>query len=173
MKKHRRMLGAAAILTAAALFFPLRVLSVEDEHGTVPFLVPVAVGERYTVRFIHSVMRRPVDEIYEIGPASSILRETVYDMMGAGLPSAPEPGQTFTVEGNRFRISGFNLSIPLLTYRINKVVADHQMIFRGRTYPLKLWAAPGRPLTFRVRKVSAWRAAWHAAFRVLCRGNAA
>jgi len=145
--------AAAALAVFAAV--PQLFLTLEDETGAVVFVRPVHKGDRYTVRFIHSVARTPVDEIYEIAPDASVLRETVYDMMGAGLPHEPLEGQTFTTENGKYRISGFNMRIPALTYRINTVVADHTLLIGGDVYPLKkLTSAPGKPLTFRVRRMS-------------------
>ena len=118
---------------ALSIFLPLRLcLTVTDARGKCVWARPVSIGDRYTIRFIHSVMRTPVDEIYEIDKDCSVLRETVYDMVGAGLPSAPEEGQTFSIEDDKFHIRGYSLRIPDLTYRINMVVADHELLFDGR-----------------------------------------
>lgn len=145
----------AALGVAVFVCVPRLFLTAEDENGRVVLMWPVHLGDRYTIRFIHSVARRPVDEIYEIARDCSILRETVYDMMGAGLPHSPESGQTFTTENGKYHIRGYDLHIPALTYRINAVVADHTLLIDGREYPLRLWtSAPGKPLTFRVRRVA-------------------
>ena len=135
-------------------FFPRLYLTAEDESGTVVFIRPVYEGDRYAVRFIHSVARRPVDEIYEIAPDCSILRETVYDMMGAGLPYEPLEGQTFTVENDKYVIRGFDMRNPAATSGINTVVADHTLLIGGDEYPLRRWVPSGKPLTFRVRRMS-------------------
>ena len=82
MKKSlgRVSLFIFSLVAVAGILFcvPQQYLTVTDERGAVVYLRPVKLGERYTVRFIHSVARRPVDEIYEIAPDCSILRETVY-----------------------------------------------------------------------------------------------
>ena len=109
----KKLLGVAlTALIAAPLLFQSLALVVVDESGRPVYVRAVKAGERYTIRFIHSVERRPVDEIYEIAPDCSILRETVYDMFGAGLPAEPEPGKTFSVENGKFHIRGFDLRIP-------------------------------------------------------------
>ena len=155
MKKIALWLTFCAVLGIAVFAcVPRLYLTAEDEGGKVVFILPVYEGDRYTIRFIHSVARRPVDEIYEIASDCSILRETVYDMMGAGLPYEPTAGQTFTVEDGKYHIRGFDMRIPALTYRINKVVADHTLLIGRDVYPLKRWAAPGKPLTFRVRRLT-------------------
>lgn len=157
MKKSlvRASLFVFPLMAAAGILYGVRqqYLTVTDERGTVVYLRPVKLGERYTVRFIHSVARRPVDEIYEIAPGCSILRETVYDMMGAGLPTEPLDGQTFTVEDGAYHIRGFHLRLPAVTYRISKVVADHTLCVGKDEFRLKQWvSAPGKPLTFTVHE---------------------
>ncbi|WP_302295254.1 DUF1850 domain-containing protein, partial [Pyramidobacter piscolens] len=157
MKKSlgRVSLFIFSLVAVAGILFcvPQQYLTVTDERGAVVYLRPVKLGERYTVRFIHSVARRPVDEIYEIAPDCSILRETVYDMMGAGLPTGPLDGQTFTVEDGAYRIRGFHLRLPAVTYRISKVAADHTLFVGTDEFKLKQWvSAPGKPLTFSVHE---------------------
>lgn len=144
------------LLAAGSVFcLPRLYLTAADESGRVVYMRPVRRGERYTVRFIHSVARTPVDEIYEIGEDCSILRETVYDMMGAGLPAGPGEGQVFSTENGKYRLGGFSLKIPVLTYRIDKVVADHTLLMGKDVFQLRRWvSAPGKPLSFRVEKAS-------------------
>lgn len=158
MKKYKYLIWLVLALygVIVAILLPMRLcLEVTDKRGDVVYLLPVSIGERYTVRFIHSVARRPVDEIYEIAKDCSILRETVYDMMGAGLPTSPEEGQTFTVKDGKFHIKGYDLKIPVLTYRVNKVVADHELFIGGESFKLKKWIkAPGEPLTFKIKRRS-------------------
>ena len=157
MKKSlgRVSLFIFSLVAVAGILFcvPQQYLTVTDERGAVVYLRPVKLGERYTVRFIHSVARRPVDEIYEIAPDCSILRETVYDMMGAGLPTGPLDGQTFRVEDVAYRSRGFHLRLPAVTYRISKVAADHTLFVGTDEFKLKQWvSAPGKPLTFSVHE---------------------
>ena len=153
------LLFCAALGVVVFAFRPRLFLTAENEKGEVVLILPVYEGERYTVRFIHSVARTPVDEIYEIAPDCSILRETVYDMMGAGLPYEPLDGQTFTTENGKYRISGFDMHIPALTYRINMVVADHTLLIGRNEYPLRRYASgAGKPLTFRVRRLAPYEA---------------
>ena len=43
--------------------YPLRLLTVENEDQEILYMRAVDLGDRYAVRFTHSVARRPVDEI--------------------------------------------------------------------------------------------------------------
>ncbi len=154
VKKAIWLLACAVLGVAAYACVPRLFLTVEDKDGAVVFLRPVRAGDRYTVRFVHSVARTPVDEIYEITPGASTLRETVYDMFGAGLPSEPLEGQSFSVEDGKFHIRGFELKIPALTYRTGKIVADHRLIVGAENVALgRLVASPGDPVTLRVRRL--------------------
>ncbi len=154
LKKALWLLVCAVLGAVAFACVPRLFLTAEDKDGAVVFLRPVREGERYAVRFIHSVARTPVDEIYEVARGASVLRETVYDMMGAGLPSEPLEGQTFTVENGKFHIRGFDLRIPALTYRTGRVVADHRLLIGPENVPLgRLVASPGDPVTLKVRRL--------------------
>ncbi len=161
MKKFFLLLPVLVVL---ALLFPVRLLVLIDEGGNAVFAHPVRIGEICTVRFIHSVALRPVDEVYEVDSDCLVLRETWFDMGGAGLPlDLPYPDLVFSLENNKYHITGYNMRLPNLTYRINKVVADHTLILDDREYRLKELVGPGRALTFRVQKYPAgWLLWFHA-----------
>lgn len=162
MKKHSMAgwLTAAAVLTTA--LWPVRLLTLSGADDRVVFMSPVSVGEHCTVRFIHSVERRPVDEVYEITPDCLLLTETWFDMGGAGLPlDYMNPQLKFEFKNNLYHITGYNMRLPEVTYRINMVVADHTLLLRGKEYKLKQWVPPGGPLTFRVEVSPAVRLLWY------------
>lgn len=155
-----RSIAAATLLTGLIILMtvPRLTLILQNGKGETVFCRQVRKGEHYTVTFIHSVERRPIDETYEIGDGTSILTETVFDMMGAGIATAPEKQQTFHSGNNLYKISGFNRPIPALTYRINAVIADHTLKIGKKSYHLKeLVSAPGKPLTFLVRKTPLYK----------------
>lgn len=153
------LLAAAALLTAA--LWPVRLLTLTGADGRPVFMAPVSVGEHFTVRFIHSVERRPVDEVFEAAADSLVLIETWFDMGGAGLPlDYMNPQLKFEFRNNLYHITGYDMRLPEVTYRINKVVADHTLLLRGREYKLKRWAPPGGPLTFRVEVLPAACLVW-------------
>lgn len=149
------------LLAAVTLAIPIRLLILTDESERAVFAKAVKLGERCTVRFIHSVARRPVDEVYEVARDCLVLQETWFDMGGAGLPlDLPDPKLAFSLENGKYHITGYNMRLPNLTYRINKVVADHALIFGARETKLKELVGPGRALTFRVRKRPAGWLLW-------------
>lgn len=159
MKK--RALAFLVAAAAAILLWPVRLLVLTDGDGQSVFMKRVSPGERYTVRFIHSVMRRPVDEVYEIAPNCSVLKETWFDMGGAGLPlDYVNPKLHFTFENNLYHITGYDMELPDLVYRVNKVVADHTLLIGGRQYKMKQWTRPGGPIHFRVKRMPAARLIW-------------
>lgn len=144
-------------LVGAALFFAFRpqlYLIVRDESGAVRYSSRVDEEQQFTVRFIHSVALRPVDEIYTVRPDGIQVTATDYDMTGAGLPAEPLPGQKFEISNGKFHITGFTTVLKALTYRVARVVADHRFIMNGAEHRLSEWGNPGRPVTFSVVRSS-------------------
>lgn len=143
------------------LLWPIRTLTLTDERGKIVFMKPVKLGETYAVRFIHSVARRPVKEVYEIAAGCSVLRESWFDMGGAGLqPDLSDPKLHMTVENDLYHVTGYDMKLPEVTYRVNMVVADHRLIIGDEEWPMKLWSGPGKPLTFRVERGSMAHVLW-------------
>ena len=144
-------------LAAAAVFFAFRprlYLIVRDESGRVRYAAKVDEGQQFTVRFVHSVALRPVDEIYTVRPDGIQVTATDYDMTGAGLPAEPLPGQKFEISNGKFHITGFTTVLKTLTYRVARVVANHRFIMNGAEHRLSEWGNPGRPVTFSVIRTS-------------------
>lgn len=152
----KKRIVAITILTVLALtlFMPLSVLMVFDEEGLIRWFHFAPSGQRFTVRFTHSVALRPVDETYSVDHNVIVIEETRYDMNGAGLPYEARPDQTMTIEEGQYVLRGFNVKLPELTYRISRTVADHLFIFENITHRLREWGRPGGAVTFRTGRRS-------------------
>jgi hypothetical protein len=79
---------ALAALAAWALW-PTPTLDIRTGQGErLVKSIPVATGERITYTYFHSVQKKPIDEVLEIvANGHLVVRETTYEMTGAGLPS--------------------------------------------------------------------------------------
>nr|WP_255429737.1 DUF1850 domain-containing protein [Streptomonospora sp. PA3] len=87
---------AAGLVGAAAAGAPpagrrLRLVITDAERGRVVVSQPVAVGEHLTLRYTHSVSKRPVEEEFSIAaPGRLAMEEMRFDTFGANLPVGPE-----------------------------------------------------------------------------------
>lgn len=144
--KARRLaaLGLAVLVAAVLFVWPsYPCLVVEDAAGKTLFKNRVSEGCHFTIRFIHSVARSPVEEKFEIiGPGEFRLRETVYSDFGAGMPEQTS-GQTMTFEDGKIRLSGYDVAFSDLRLRVGHV-ADHTIIMDdGGTFRLIEALRPG------------------------------
>lgn len=154
-KKKVFFILVVACLLGAAVYAASSVTAVVlyDEAGKERFLFSPADG-RFTVRFLHSWARSPVDEIFEISGDVPVLTGTVYEDFGAGLPHEPETARgSMKLENGKIRIDGMERPVPNLQVRVGRFVANHELLYDGRKIPLSRFFSPGDAVVFRVRKI--------------------
>ena len=97
---------------------------------------PAAPGAEFSVRFIHSVQRTPVEEFFAVNEAADgfILRATRYESFGVGLPFLTSDG-TFRREGDRFVMDGMERPVPRLDLRPG-VSTELTLFLAGEAIPL-------------------------------------
>lgn len=116
--------------------------------------IPVSPGERITYSYVHSVQQTPVDEIIEVSANGHlIVRETVYDMFGAGLPSDSQ-GSSFSVDANnhKFVISGMSRDMESWPVRVT-FTPGQTLEIRGEKIPFSSLAPPTTRLVIHVAMV--------------------
>ena len=90
----------------------------------------MAVGDEFSITFIHSVNKSPVTDYFEIREDGIYGVKTAYYGFGAGVPTGLEEGQTLTYgEDGSIIISGFDMKMDSLVYRVG-TVSDHILTLR-------------------------------------------
>ena len=90
----------------------------------------MAIGDEFSVTFIHSVNKSPVTDYFEIREDGIYGVKTAYYGFGAGVPTGLEEGQTLTYgEDGSIIISGFDMKMDSLVYRVG-TVSDHILTLR-------------------------------------------
>lgn len=146
----RALLALAICAAATAASAGQLELRLADAEGRAKFIRPVAVGDRFTIAFLHSYAKSPVEEVFEvIGPGEFRLRETFYADFGAGLPHEPGAGQRMEFGGGRIRITGYDMKFEVLHVRVGRV-ANHTIRVGGEEVRLDSLFAPGSGVAVRV-----------------------
>ena len=110
---------------------------------------------RFTVRFVHSWARTPVDEIFQVDERNNIvLKETIYEDFGAGLSHETGSQMFVTVENGIIHVRGIDRIIPSLQIRTGRVVASHTLIYGDRYVPFSDFAEPGSVVIFKVQNMT-------------------
>lgn len=153
-----RLLGAF-FLVAALLLPPAGAaadgtageLCVLDAAGAVRGAWPLREGQGFAIRYTHSVALTPVEDHFVIRGGIIHLDKTVYQDFGAGLPTAPGPGQSMSAADGHLVISGYARPLEAFDVRVGRV-AGHTLLLptdagHAET-PLTELAPAGSPLTF-------------------------
>lgn len=132
---------------------PMKVLLASDMI-TGDYLRSWRIGSdnRFTIKYIHSVERTPVWEVYTIDSGEIVLRETIFQSFGAGLPSTSP--YDFEVVEEGFRLFNIDQKMTNLIYRTGAVRANHQLIIGDKIYPFVEFSQPTEGVRFESKKIS-------------------
>ncbi len=147
------MILACLIGSAVYAASSVNAVALCDEAGRERFRFSPADG-CFTVRFLHSWARSPVDEIFKISGDVPVLTGTVYEDFGAGLPHEPETDRSsMKLENGKIRMDGMERPVPNLQIRVGRLVAGHEVLYDGRKVPLSRFFSPGDAVVFEIRKI--------------------
>lgn len=119
-------------------------------EGAVILEFPVEKNEGFTIKFIHSVQKTPVEENLRVNETLDgfILDSTKYQSFGVGLPFMMSEGD-FRQEGDYFIFSNMNRHFKDLALRFgvgNALTIIHQ----GKAYPIYQQVKPGSKIELKV-----------------------
>lgn len=103
-----------------------------------------------TLRYLHSIHKRPVEEIFRASDDGLLLIGVVYDSFGVGMPTEPDAGATLTLDyaSGKIRISGMTRRFAPLRLRVGSV-AEQEIIISNQRFRLDALAPPTTLLTLR------------------------
>lgn len=107
-----------------------------------------------TLRYRHSVAGTIVEEDFAAEGGQVAVRATRFSSSGAGLPSQPEGGGSFSAPpGEPFRVDGMTSVFPEVTVRVG-YTSEQMVIVEGRETRLDTFVPPGSAVTVRAMKLS-------------------
>ena len=114
----------AIIIIIILFFIPVHTLELRSfSDGEIVFSQKVQSGDKFILKYTHSVALTPVWEIFIIDKDYQIiLIETDFLDHGAGLPYTTFENEVFVEEGGRFKIENMHRIIPTpIYYRIGAI----------------------------------------------------
>ena len=130
-----------AAAARAQKILPQLVVSNFSTHETIAAL-PVEAGDRFTIRYIHSVDKTPIFEEFRLDLKQGlVLEKTWFTMFGAGLGHWPGHGR---LTQNKDWITIDDIERPLGSFilRIGALSVGHTIIYHNREINLSR-RAPG------------------------------
>ncbi len=133
------LLGPGPLMGAAGEVHDL--VCRELPAGTEVLRLPLDPGETFTIRYIHSVDRTPVFEIFGLDEEGCLtLRATYFKMFGAGMGHWPGRGR-LEHDGRWTWIRDIHERLGSFVLRVGSPAVDHTLLYRGREIRLSpVWA---------------------------------
>ena len=163
--KRRRSLIVAAGLVAAFFLITWHLpggleLTITPVKGGPPLLVlPLKPGERFTIRYYHSVENAPIWEEHSLDAEGRIfIEEERYLKFGAGMGRMPGVGHMVR-RGDYEAIEDMHMPTGNFVLRIGSPGVDHTIIWRGHSKNLSA-VAPHVAVQFSARPVSLLYSLW-------------
>ncbi|MBB4929690.1 hypothetical protein F4561_000510 [Lipingzhangella halophila] len=143
---------AATGLAATALLWPVwPAVSVEGDDAELG-VVPLDPGESFTLSFVHSLDKLPVEDVYEIRDGRIVQEATRVREFGAGMGHIPGRGEGHA-EGEWWVVSGIDEPIDDFRVLVGSPGTDHRLVYPGGEVSLtRCWA--GERVTLRAVRQS-------------------
>lgn len=143
------------VIVTVLLLVPIsrQLIVTDDQTGEVLYSTSIEPGQTFSIKYIHSVNKSPVEDIFDISHSNRIvLKKTIFRSFGAGIPYELEDGQSLDVMGDRIEISNINKRIDRFLLKIG-TVAEHTLCIKGREIRMDSLAGPMRTVRLEVQNV--------------------
>lgn len=153
---------AAVLGIVLILFIPVtpRLLIIHD--GVAVLFMNISDSETFVIRYNHSVNRSEVDDTIERSGSNLIVRSSLYQTFGAGIPigddiiNGKSAGTSITVTEKGLLLDGIDTTykeINLLT----GTYSNHRIITDGRQYILKDIVGEKELIKIKIKHISLLR----------------
>ena len=160
MLKKFNFKSAVIIVLILFIFFALFYLNQREvtflkiiDYRTANIVWQDKVNEEnsFIIKYLHSVARTEVLEIFVVRDGEIVLVSTEYQSYGAGLPFSNE--HQYLIEDDKFIIKNINQKLDNIMLRVS-AYAEHQFIYQDKNYQLYELVPAETLLEFRTEKLS-------------------
>lgn len=136
----------------------LSVLMIRQaSDGRIVYQAPIEEGGRFSLTYIHSIHRTPVEEFFVINEKRQIILDaTSFESYGVGMPTSLEGQESIQMVDGTLRIEHMNRVLDSFELRIGQVIADHKLLLRGQEIPLSKLSKPGSAVRFEISHLHIW-----------------
>ncbi|GBF12165.1 DUF1850 domain-containing protein [Tepidibacillus infernus] len=133
-------------------FFPMLVLT-DGQTDQVLERFSLQNNNKFSILYIHSIHRTPVQEFYHVDKQLNIvLDKVIFESYGVGIPSEIENGEKFKIENGKFILDSIHRVFPYFDQRVGQVIANHKLLIQNKELPLSKLTVPGHWIRFEATK---------------------
>ena len=156
-KKYIVLLGLSVVIIIIIILFFIPVYTLDLKpfsDGEIIFKQKVQPGDKFTLKYTHSVALTPVWEIFIIDKDYQIiLIETDFLDHGAGLPYTTFENEIFVEEEGRFKIKNMHRIMPNPIYYRIGAASENIFYFKGKVIDLST-SVGDKLLTIEIGKIN-------------------
>jgi hypothetical protein len=159
MKRVFGIILIVSVLAAASMYPAFWGVVIEDgETGERLAFLNVKPDEEFSIKYIHSIHRTPVLEIYHTNREGTIIQtEMRFEEFGVGMPSGVTGTEIFTQKDGTYILSNMNRTFPSLDIRTGQVIANHMLLYDGQEYPFSSFSKKGSWVRLKTEKLNVWQ----------------
>ena len=152
--KQRYIVAGVVILILILLSLiniPTIVLS--EQNGDSKLMIPLWKSSEFTVEYLHSVNKTPVQEHFVSAPENKILLiGTEFRSLGVGTPFLSEEGQLVNDQGV-YNLTGMNRSFDILHF-VFLSLTEHTLLSQGKNFAFVDYFASGQIVELKIENYS-------------------
>ncbi|HPF04595.1 MAG TPA: DUF1850 domain-containing protein [Spirochaetota bacterium] len=149
-----KILAVSVFLFALLLFPVFKGITITDyKTGKLLYFNSADTGDRFSVRYIHSVNKSPVEDFFRIDDDTIIIERSVFTAFGAGVPASPDDGGILNVYNDRIEVTEINRRIDDFLLFIG-VTAEHRFKIDQDEFLLRDISSVQRSLRIVVKRIS-------------------
>lgn len=160
LRRHKMFYFTALIVLCLLLFAIPAVrefLIIDYKTGEILFCSKVKPGDNFSITYIHSVNKSPVEDQFYINNSYTILiQKSIFKSFGAGVPSNPDEGGKFVFYNDRIEVVDISRKIEKMILFVG-VIADHHFLMNGKDIKLNELSSPQRSVQFLVKKITVYQ----------------
>jgi len=150
----------SAALLVVLCFIPLfkGIIITDYKTGRLLYYHSAGADDRFSILYIHSVNKSPVEDVFLILKTGDIILEkTIFSSFGAGVPSSVNDGGQLQLYRDRIEVTGINRRIDRFLLFVG-VTAEHMFRIKNNEILLRsiihtqgnLWIRTGRVSLFNI-----------------------
>ncbi|WP_210364532.1 DUF1850 domain-containing protein [Bacillus sp. REN3] len=144
-----------AIILSLLIPYKQALVFLQPEQNKILCYAPIAAGERFKIKYKHSIHLSDVLESYEVTGQGHIRQyELEYEDFAIGMPSEPAEGEKFETRDGKYYLENMNREFEQFDLRVGKVRANHTLVLDNSSYPLANAIEPGTRVRVLIKKMN-------------------
>lgn len=145
------------LLAFSFFYIPYKtaLVFIQPEREEILCFIPISEGDRFKIKYTHSIHLSDVIESYQITEQREIRQyELEYEDFAIGMPSQPAEGESFEMKDGKYYIKNMNRRFDNFILRVGKVRANHTFVQDNLSFPLSKAIQPGTSVKIQVEKIN-------------------